>query len=68
MIEKKRELDQISNETMSLSEYSYEPNDSSNRKKIAVGYLTAAKGDLKERQGLLISGAMTLALEEVIFS
>lgn len=33
--------------------------------KIVVGYLPAIKGDLKERQGLAISGAMTLALEKV---
>ncbi|XP_018335565.1 receptor-type guanylate cyclase Gyc76C [Agrilus planipennis] len=35
------------------------------KKNITVGYLTAAKGDLKERQGLLISGAFTMALEEI---
>jgi guanylate cyclase, other len=30
-----------------------------------VGYLTALKGDLKDRQGLAISGAITMALEEI---
>lgn len=35
------------------------------KKELTVGYLTAAKGELKERQGLSISGALTLALEEV---
>jgi hypothetical protein len=30
-----------------------------------VGYLTAIKGDLKDRQGLAISGAIQLALEEI---
>ena len=30
-----------------------------------VGYLTAIKGDLKDRQGLAISGAIQMALEEI---
>lgn len=33
--------------------------------KIVVGFLPAIKGDLKERQGLAISGAMTYALEQI---
>jgi len=32
---------------------------------LTIGYLTAAKGELKNRQGLAISGALTLALKEV---
>lgn len=32
---------------------------------LTVGYLTAAKGNLADRQGLAISGALTLALKEV---
>lgn len=32
---------------------------------LTVGYLTAVKGDLKERQGLTVSGALTMALEKV---
>ena len=32
---------------------------------IVVGFLPAIKGDLKERQGLSISGAMTMALDEI---
>lgn len=32
---------------------------------LTVGYLTAIKGELKDRQGLAISGALTMALEEV---
>lgn len=32
---------------------------------LTVGYLTAIKGDLKDKQGLAISGALTMALEEV---
>lgn len=32
---------------------------------LTVGYLTAIKGELKDRQGLAISGALTLALEEI---
>lgn len=32
---------------------------------LTVGYMTAIKGDLKEKQGLAISGAITLALDEV---
>lgn len=35
------------------------------KKELTVGYLTATKGDLKDKQGLLISGALGLALEEV---
>jgi hypothetical protein len=33
--------------------------------KITVGFLPAIKGDLKERQGLAISGAMTMALDDI---
>lgn len=32
---------------------------------LTVGYLTAIKGGLKDRQGLAISGALTMALDEV---
>lgn len=32
---------------------------------LVIGYLTAIKGDLKARQGLSISGALTMALDEV---
>lgn len=32
---------------------------------LTIGYLTAAKGSLDNRQGLSISGALTLALKEV---
>ena len=32
---------------------------------LTIGYLTAARGKLDNRQGLSISGALTLALEEV---
>lgn len=32
---------------------------------LVIGYLTAIKGDLKDRQGLAISGALTMALDEV---
>ncbi|XP_011170940.1 receptor-type guanylate cyclase Gyc76C [Solenopsis invicta] len=32
---------------------------------LTIGYLTAVKGALKDRQGLAISGAMTIALDEV---
>ncbi|XP_066155671.1 receptor-type guanylate cyclase Gyc76C-like isoform X2 [Euwallacea fornicatus] len=33
--------------------------------KLVLGYLTAVKGDLKERQGLAISGAISMAVEEI---
>lgn len=36
-------------------------------KNLTVGYLTAIKGELKVRQGLAVSGAFTMALEEVSF-
>lgn len=35
------------------------------RTKLVVGFLPAIKGDLKERQGLAISGAMKMALDEI---
>lgn len=35
------------------------------KKNLTIGYLTAVKGDLKERQGLSVSGALTMALKEV---
>lgn len=34
---------------------------------LTVGYLTAIKGELKDKQGLAISGALTMALDEVSF-
>lgn len=37
-------------------------------KNLTVGYLTAIKGELKVRQGLAVSGAFTMALDEVSFS
>lgn len=36
-----------------------------NKTTLTIGYLTAIKGELKDRQGLAISGALTLALDEV---
>ncbi|XP_073839417.1 receptor-type guanylate cyclase Gyc76C-like [Musca autumnalis] len=36
-----------------------------NRTVINVGYLTALTGELKDKQGLAISGALTMALEEI---
>jgi hypothetical protein len=37
--------------------------DGSHKKtELSVGYLTAIKGNLKDRQGLAISGAITMAL------
>ncbi|XP_017772272.1 PREDICTED: receptor-type guanylate cyclase Gyc76C-like isoform X2 [Nicrophorus vespilloides] len=35
------------------------------KKSLTVGYLTAVKGELKERQGLAVSGAITMALDEI---
>lgn len=35
------------------------------KKQLTVGYMTAVKGELKDRQGLAVSGALALALEEV---
>lgn len=34
---------------------------------LVIGYLTAIKGYIKDRQGLSISGALTMALDEVSF-
>lgn len=40
-----------------------DPVDGSYKKtELTVGYLTAIKGELKDRQGLAISGAITMAL------
>ncbi|XP_052890825.1 receptor-type guanylate cyclase Gyc76C-like isoform X1 [Anopheles moucheti] len=36
-----------------------------NRTVLTLGYLTAVKGDLIEKQGLTISGALTMALDEI---
>lgn len=41
--------------------------DKYNRTIINVGYLTALTGELKDKQGLAISGALTMALDEVKF-
>ncbi|XP_026477197.1 receptor-type guanylate cyclase Gyc76C-like [Ctenocephalides felis] len=35
------------------------------KKVLTVGYLTAIKGELKDRQGLAVSGAVTMALNEI---
>lgn len=35
------------------------------KKELTVGYLTTVKGTVSERQGLQVSGAMTMALDEV---
>ncbi|XP_030570919.1 receptor-type guanylate cyclase Gyc76C-like [Drosophila novamexicana] len=39
--------------------------DCSNHTILTVGYLTALTGELKDRQGLAISGALTMALDEI---
>ncbi|KAI8121971.1 hypothetical protein FF38_05671 [Lucilia cuprina] len=39
--------------------------DENNRTIINVGYLTALTGELKDKQGLAISGALTMALDEI---
>ncbi|XP_037940750.1 receptor-type guanylate cyclase Gyc76C-like [Teleopsis dalmanni] len=39
--------------------------DSMNRTVLSVGYLTALTGELTDKQGLAISGALTLALHEI---
>ncbi|XP_055620128.1 receptor-type guanylate cyclase Gyc76C-like isoform X2 [Toxorhynchites rutilus septentrionalis] len=36
-----------------------------NRTQLVLGYLTALKGNMKDKQGLTISGALTIALEEI---
>lgn len=33
---------------------------------LTVGYLTAIKGDLKDKQGLAISGALKMAIDQVL--
>uniref|UniRef100_A0A1B0CUZ5 Guanylate cyclase n=1 Tax=Lutzomyia longipalpis TaxID=7200 RepID=A0A1B0CUZ5_LUTLO len=35
---------------------------------LTVGYLTAIKGELKDKQGLAISGALTMALDETVLT
>lgn len=41
--------------------------ENTNKTVLTVGYLTAIKGELKDKQGLAISGALTMALAEVLF-
>lgn len=41
--------------------------ENTNKTVLTVGYLTAIKGELKDKQGLAISGALTMALDEVLF-
>lgn len=36
-----------------------------NKTVLRVGYLTAIKGDMNDKQGLAISGAISMALDEV---
>ncbi|XP_065155987.1 receptor-type guanylate cyclase Gyc76C-like isoform X3 [Atheta coriaria] len=49
-----------------ISSENYKTTEPLNKKtKLTIGYLTAAKGGLKERQGLAISGALTMAIEEI---
>ncbi|XP_055371824.1 receptor-type guanylate cyclase Gyc76C-like [Condylostylus longicornis] len=43
----------------------YNNNYYDNRTALTVGYLTAMKGEMRDKQGLAISGALTMALEEV---
>lgn len=38
---------------------------SKHKKNITIGYLTAVRGELIDRQGLAVSGALSMALEEV---
>lgn len=40
--------------------------DEQNRTVLNVGYLTAITGELMDKQGLAISGALTMALDEVV--
>lgn len=35
------------------------------KKDLTIGYLTAIKGELRDRQGLIASGAVQMAVEEV---
>jgi Receptor family ligand binding region len=39
--------------------------DAAKKTTLTIGYLTAIKGELKDKQGLAISGALTMALEEI---
>lgn len=43
----------------------YQLQQNHNRTCLTVGYLTTTKGELKDKQGLAISGALTMALDEV---
>jgi hypothetical protein len=40
--------------------------DESSKTNLSVGYLTAIKGTIKDRQGLAISGAITMALGKFV--
>lgn len=41
------------------------PSHAAKQYSLTVGYLPSIKGDLRDRQGLAISGALSMALEEV---
>lgn len=53
--------------SVAAASYAYKmiASDPHNKTVLTVGYLTAIKGELKDKQGLAISGALTMALDEV---
>ncbi|CAG9761048.1 unnamed protein product [Ceutorhynchus assimilis] len=55
--------DDVNRENLTVENLKKEP--SSEKVKLVLGYLTAVKGDLKERQGIAISGAISMAIEEI---
>lgn len=59
-------LDTVHSETTATT-ISARQNQNYKKTVLTVGYLTAIKGELKDKQGLAISGALTMALDEVLF-
>lgn len=53
------------NPTLAKNQQIQPYNNKNNKTVLTVGYLTAMKGELKDKQGLAISGALTMALDEV---
>lgn len=60
-----RGIDDVGSRNLSVENLKAEP--MYKKKNLTVGYLTAIKGELKDRQGLAVSGAISMALDEVTF-
>lgn len=62
-LEDEKSVMDIGNRNLSVENLKTEP--MYKKKNLTVGYLTAIKGELKDKQGLSVSGAISMALDEV---